>query len=134
MDRALGDAGRRDIGLEDDAGRDKSKVHAAEEEQPAPRDRPVRQQPVVEQSIERQHRRRQERVLDVVGIPELGPVGELEHGDKPDEPAAPHRTFAAYGTTPGSAQTAGANLFAMAPMSALSKTRLPVKCHGLGCA
>ena len=96
-----------------------------------PRHRTVRQQSVVDQSIESQHRRRQERVLDVVGIPELRPVGELEHGDEQDEPGAHTETFAAYGTTSGSAQTAGEIRFVMAPMSALSKTGLPVQCQGL---
>ena len=43
------------------------------------------------QAVERDQQHEQERELDVVGKPEAKPVGELEQGDKRDEPAAPHR-------------------------------------------
>ena len=43
-------------------------------------------------------------------------------------------TLAAYGTTSGSAHMAGENRFAMAPRSALGKSRLPVRSNRLGFA
>ena len=48
-------------------GRDQGDIHGAEEEQPAPRDRPVRQEPVVDKAVERYQRHVQEQVRLVGG-------------------------------------------------------------------
>ena len=56
-------------GPDGDGGRYQGNVHGAEDEHPAPGHRPVRQQPEVDQSVERHQRHLQENVLQVTGVP-----------------------------------------------------------------
>ena len=81
----------RESAVDDDAGRDQDHVRGAEEEHPAPRHRPVRQDPMVHQAVgdPQQHRYGQE--SDVLRVPEARPVGQQEDTDQPDEPSAPDR-------------------------------------------
>ena len=78
-------------GAEGDAGRGQAYVHGAEEEHPAPRDRPVCQEPEVDRAVERHQRDHQEHGPHVVGVPEARPVGYLEGANQHDEPATPDR-------------------------------------------
>ena len=80
-----------EVAADDDDGSDQRDVHAAEEEQPAPRHRPVPPEPVVDEPVERQQRHAQKQVLLVGGVPEPRSIGQFEHGDEPAEPAHPDR-------------------------------------------
>ena len=50
---------------------------------------PVPPEPVVDEPVERQQRHAQEQVLLVGGIPELRPIGQLDHEDEQQKPARP---------------------------------------------
>ena len=80
-----------EVTADDDGGGDQRDIHAAEEEQPAPRHRPVPLEPVVDEPVERQQRHAQEQVLLVGGVPERRSIGQFEHADEADEPARPDR-------------------------------------------
>ena len=87
--------GHEDVAVEPgpdgDAGRGQGDVQGAEEQHPPPRDRPVRQEPEVDQAIERHQRDHQEHLQPDVGVREARPVGYLEGRDQCDEPATPDR-------------------------------------------
>ena len=80
-----------EVAADDDDGSDQRDIHAAEEEQPAPRHRPIRPEPVVDEPVERQQRHAQKQVLLVGGVPERRSIGQFEHADEPTEPARPDR-------------------------------------------
>ena len=77
--------------VDDDAGGYHDNLRGAEEEHPAPRHRPVRQEPMVNQAVEYAQQHRQAQEFDVLGIPEARPVNQQEDADQPDEPATPDR-------------------------------------------
>ena len=66
-------------------------VRGEEEEHPAPRHRPVRQEPVVHKAVDHPQQHRYGQVLDVAWVPEAWPVGQQEDTDQPDEPPTPDR-------------------------------------------
>ena len=76
---------------DDNAGCVQGKVHHAEDEHPAPCHRPVRLGPVVHKAIERHQRYMQEHVFAVCGGPAVWSKGQIEHRDRPNEPATPDR-------------------------------------------
>ena len=80
-----------EVAADDDGGGDQRDIHAAEEEEPAPRHRPVPPEPVVDEPVERQQRHAQKQVLLVGGVPEPRSIGQFEHADEPAEPARPDR-------------------------------------------
>ena len=80
-----------EVAADDDDGGDQHDIHGAEEEEPAPRHRPVPPEPVVEEPVERRQRHAQEEVLLVGGVPELRPIGQFDRGDEHQKPARPDR-------------------------------------------
>ena len=80
-----------ELAADDDRGTDQRHIHAAEEQQPAPRHPAAPPEPPVDKPVERDQRHVQQQVLLVGGPPELRPVGQFGHGDDPDDPARPHR-------------------------------------------
>ena len=78
-----------ELAADDDGGRDQYDIRAAEEEEPAPSDRPLCLEPVVDQAVAGQQRQQQEQEGPVAVEPEAGPVGQFNHGGQPDEPAPP---------------------------------------------
>ena len=87
--------GKKDVVVESaadgDVGCNQRNVHGAEANHPAPRHRPVRQEPIVEYTIERCQHYIQEGVFDVLGIPETRAVGQHDGGEEPDDPSPPDR-------------------------------------------
>ena len=76
---------------DDDAQGGQGNVRGTEEEDPAPRHRPVRQEPVVHKAVERPQQYGYGQVFDVLGVPEARPVGRQDDSDYPDEPSPPDR-------------------------------------------
>ena len=87
--------GKKDVVVESaadgDVGCNQRNVHGAKPNHPAPRHRPVRQEPVVEYTIERCQHYIQEGVFDVLGIPETRAVGQQDGAEEPDDPSPPDR-------------------------------------------
>ena len=87
--------GEKDVVVESaadiDVGCNQRNVHGAEANHPAPGHRPVRQEPVVEYTIERCQHHIQEGVSNVLGIPETRTVGQQNGGEEPDDPSPPDR-------------------------------------------
>ena len=79
-----------------DVGRGEGDVHRAEAKHPSPRNRPVRQQPVVGQTVEDQRPEVHEHVEQQMRIWKLktlvaGPVDRQEEDHEQEEPPSPDR-------------------------------------------
>ena len=70
--------------------------------------------------------------FDVVGVPEVRPLGQQEDTDQPDEPATPDRDPYRIQNDARVGQGAGVTHFCMASLAAFSKPKLPGPGHLLG--
>ena len=124
-----------ELAADDDGGRDQGDIHGAEEEQPAPRDRPVRQEPVVDKAVERYQRHDQEQVRLVGGdtrAPVDRPIRPRRY--EQEEPAHPDGDLRGVGHNvrvgPDGTHEHG---LCMATTPVLSMAGPRTRCPSLGC-